>query len=73
MVDKDTELDEGTLEAERVEAGEAHVADRPPTAEEEAAAEAAAKEFEGDRDQAAANYEELSDIGAHAKGEGRIE
>ena len=42
MVDKDTELDEGTREAERVEAGEAHVADRPPTSEEEAAADAAA-------------------------------
>ena len=50
MVDKETELDEGTREAERVEAGEAHVADRPPTSEEEAAAEAAAKEFEGDRE-----------------------
>jgi hypothetical protein len=73
MVDKDTELDEGTREAERVEAGEAHVADRPPTSHEEAAADAAAKEFEGDRDEAAAHYEELSDIGAHVKGEGRIE
>jgi len=73
MVDKETELDEGTREAERAEAEEAHVADRPPTSEEEAAAEAAAKEFEGDGEQAAAHFEELSDIGAKDKGEGRIE
>ena len=73
MVDKDTELDEGTLEAERAEAGEAHGADRPPTSEEEAAAEAAAEKFEGESKEAAAHFEELSDIGAKDKGEGRIE
>jgi hypothetical protein len=73
MVDKETELDEGTREAERAEAGEAHVADRAPTSEEEAAAEAAAEKFEGDSKEAAAHFEELSDIGAHAKGEGKID
>jgi hypothetical protein len=73
MVDKETELDEGTREAERAEAGEAHVADRLPTSEEEAAAEAAAEKFAGDSKEAASHFEELSDIGAHDKGEGRIE
>ena len=73
MVDNETQPDEGTREAERIDAGEAHAADRPPTDEEETAAEAAAAKFEGDRQQAAAHFEELSDIGAHAKGEGRID
>jgi hypothetical protein len=72
MVDKETQPDEGTLEAERIDAGEAHVADRPPTDEEEAAAEGAAEQFADDREAAAAHYEEMSDIGAQAKGEGRI-
>jgi hypothetical protein len=49
------------------------VADRPPTDEEAAAAEGAAEKFAGDREAAAAHYEEMSDIGAQAKGEGRIE
>jgi len=49
------------------------VADRAPTSDEEAAAEKAAKEFEGDSKAAAAHYEEMADKGAHAKGEGAIE
>ncbi len=73
MVDNETQPDEGTLEAERIDAGEAHVADRPPTSEEEAAAEGSAKKFEGDSDDVAAHYEEMSDVGAKAKGEGRID
>jgi hypothetical protein len=73
MVDKETQPDEGTRQAERIDAGEAHVADRLPTDEEEAAAEGAAAEFAGDREAAAAHYEEMSDIGAEVKGEGRIE
>jgi hypothetical protein len=72
MVDSEGPTDEGTKEAERIDAGEAHAADRPPTSEEEAAAEKAASEFEGDSKEAAAHYEEMSDIGAHAKGEGEI-
>jgi hypothetical protein len=70
MVDSEGPTDEGTLEAERVDAGEAHVADRAPTSDEEAAAEKAAKELEGDAKDAAAHYEEMSDIGAHTMGEG---
>jgi hypothetical protein len=73
MVDNETQPDEGTLEAERADAGEAHVADRPPTDEEAAAAEGAAEKFAGDRQAAAAHYEEMSDIGAHVEGEGRID
>jgi hypothetical protein len=73
MVDSEGPTDEGTLEAERADAGEAHVADRAPTSDEEAAAEKAAKEFEGDSKDAAAHYEEMSDLGAHAKGEGSID
>jgi hypothetical protein len=73
MVDNEGPTDEGTREAERIDAGEAHVADRQPTSEEEAAAEKAAAELKGDSKEAAAHYEEMSDIGAHAKGEGAIE
>jgi hypothetical protein len=73
MVDNEAPTDEGTREAERIDAGEAHVADRAPTSEEEAAAETAAAELEGDSKEAAAHYEEMSDIGAHVKGEGAID
>jgi len=72
MVDEETQPDEGTLEAERIDAEKAHVADRPPTDEEERAAEGVAEKFAGDREAAAAHDEEMSDIGAQAKGEGRI-
>jgi hypothetical protein len=73
MVDSEGPTDEGTLEAERLDAGEAHVADRAPTPDEEAAAEKAAKDLEGDSKETAAHYEEMSDLGAHAKGEGAID
>jgi len=73
MVDNETQPDEGTRQAERIDAAEAHVADRPPTDEEETAAEGAAEKFAGDREAAATHYEEMTDLGAHAKGEGSIE
>ena len=69
----ETEPNEATVEAERVEAGEAHVADRPPTAEEESAADRSAEELKDDRAEAAAHYKEMGDIGAHVKGEGEID
>jgi hypothetical protein len=69
----ETEPNEATVEAERAEAGEAHAADRPPTGEEESAAERSAEEFKDDRAEVAAHYEEMSDIGAHAEGEGKID
>jgi hypothetical protein len=56
-----------TRAAERDEAGTAHAPDRPPTAEEEAAA--------GDRTadpDVAEHYEEMAERGADQKGEGRI-
>jgi hypothetical protein len=69
----ETEPNEATVEAERAEAGEAHAADRPPTNEEESAADRSAEEFEGDSAEVAAHYEEMDDIGAHVKGEGSID
>jgi hypothetical protein len=56
-----------TRAAEREEAEARHDADRPPTAEEDAAAE----DLEVDPD-AAERYEEMAERGAKQKGEGRI-
>ena len=47
------------------------VADRPPTEEEETAAEAAAQNV--DLDRVAEHYDEQNKIGANVKGEGQIE
>lgn len=46
-------------------------ADRPPTPEEEAAAERAARDV--DVDEVAEHYEEMTEIGKNVKGEGEIE
>jgi hypothetical protein len=73
MVENEAQPDDATLEAERVDATQAHAADRPPTGEEEAAAEQSAERFEDDREEVAEHYEEMSDIGAHVKGEGAID
>jgi hypothetical protein len=56
-----------TRAAEREEAEARHDADRPPTAEEDAAAE----DLEVDPD-AVERYEEMAERGAKQKGEGRI-
>jgi hypothetical protein len=56
-----------TRAAEREEAGSRHDADRPPTADEETAAE----DLEVDPD-AATHYEEMAERGAKQQGEGRI-
>jgi hypothetical protein len=72
-VDNEAQPDEATREAERVDATQAHTADRPPTGDEEAAAERSLEDFGGDREKVAEHYEEMSDIGAHVKGEGAIE
>ena len=69
----DSEPTETTREAERVDAGQAHGADRAPSADEEAAAEGARKEFGADRDKVAENYEEMTEIGSHLEGEGKID
>jgi hypothetical protein len=65
--------DEATRDAERAEAAQAHIADRPPTSEEEAAADRALETFGDDRDEVKKNYEEMNEIGAKVKGEGAIE
>lgn len=46
-------------------------ADRPPTDQEEAAAERAADRV--DVDEVAEHYEEAAETGAHVQGEGQIE
>ena len=72
-MDNEAEPTEATLEAEGVDATQAHTADRPPTPDEEAAAEESEKEYAADKDTVAEHYEEMSDIGAHVKGEGAID
>ncbi len=62
-----------TRDAERLDASQAHAADRPPTKAEDAAAEKSEKEFKDDEPEVAEHYKEMSDIGAHVKGEGAID
>ena len=68
-----TNPDDATREAERAEAKAEHTADRPPSGDEEAAADRARETFAEDREKVEEHYEEMSDIGAHVKGEGAIE
>jgi hypothetical protein len=69
----DAETTDATKRAEEVDATQEHRADRAPTREEEAAAEESAEEFAGDRTAVAEHEKEMTDLGANAKGEGRIE
>jgi hypothetical protein len=69
----ETEPTEATLDAERLDASQAHTADRPPTDEEATAAEESQEKFKGDEAEVAEHYKEMSDIGANVKGEGAIE
>jgi hypothetical protein len=71
-MEDDTEPDDRTREAELAEAGKSHTADRPPTPEEEAAAERERAELDEDRKDVAAHFEEMTELGAHIKGEGEI-
>ena len=59
-----------TVDAEESAARRAHVADRPPTAEEERAAETAAEDVDSG---VADHYSEMAERGAHVRGEGQIE
>jgi hypothetical protein len=73
-MDKETTPDEATRESEHAEATHSHTADRSPTSAEEAAAERSLDSLDGkDREAAAEHYEEMTDIGAHVKGEGGID
>jgi hypothetical protein len=69
---EETEPDTSTQEAEDVDAHHDHSADRAPTAEESAAAERGLKEAGGDLDDVAEHEKEMTDLGAHVKGEGEI-
>jgi hypothetical protein len=70
---KEIQPDEATKEAEEVDATHAHAADRAPTSEEEAAAERSRESLADDSEAVAEHYEEMTDIGTRAKGEGRID
>lgn len=68
-----TEPDGGTRSVEEDEAGRAHQADRTPTESEEQAAERHLDETDEEERRSVAEHEkEMSEIGAEAKGEGRI-
>jgi hypothetical protein len=64
----DAEVDESTKIEELLEASAAHSADRPPTVEEEAAADGNVADPE-----VAAHEREMGKIGAEVKGEGEID
>jgi hypothetical protein len=69
-----TEPDEGTHQAEDLDAAQPHTADREPTRGEEAAADQEVlAESEEERQRVAAHYSEMAELGAEAEGEGRIE
>jgi hypothetical protein len=62
------DVDDATKAEEAREAGAAHTADRPPTAEEEAAAESNTLDPE-----VSDHEKEMGKIGAEVKGEGEID
>ena len=65
-----TEPNENTTAEEAAESKAVHRSDRPPTAEESRDAEQAAQGV--DVDEVGKHFEEMGDIGANVKGEGRI-
>jgi F0F1-type ATP synthase epsilon subunit len=73
VTDRHTEPDEATVAAEEAEAAAGHTPDRPPTDQESADAE---REFgstdEEERRRVAEHEKEMNELGAEAKGEGRI-
>lgn len=69
----DTEPDEGTRAAEKIDAAHEHTADRLPTSEEETDAEAEYAATDADeRADVAEHYEKMNKLGANVKGEGEI-
>jgi len=72
MGDK-TEISEATQDEEGAEARKSHDADRPASAEEEAAAERGAGVSGSDTDEVAAHEKEMGEIGANVKGEGEVD
>ncbi len=67
MGDERTEVSEATRKAESEESEARHVADRPPTPEEEESAEGHEVDPE-----VRAHYQEMTELGADDPGEGRI-
>jgi hypothetical protein len=72
-MDEDTTPSEATREEDRLDAERAHQPDRAPTAEEEAAADRTRDEHAGEEADVARHHREMDQLGAHAKGEGRID
>ncbi len=66
-----TDPDRQPSDAEAADANAEHVADRPPTADEERDAEKGAAQV--DLDKVGEHYEEMEKIGADVKGEGQID
>jgi hypothetical protein len=64
------EPNENTVKADEEEATSAHDADRAPTDEESADAEAASADV--DVKKVGEHFEEMNEIGANVKGEGQI-
>ncbi len=70
----ETEPNDATRTAEKAEAGHPHRADRPPTPEEDAAAESECGASDAEeRDRVSEHYERMAKLGANVKGEGQIE
>ena len=73
MTDRHTEPDDATVAAEETEAAAAHTSDRPPTDEESADADRELDSIdEEERRRVAGHEQEMNELGARAKGEGRI-
>jgi hypothetical protein len=70
---EETVVDLEAANAQRADADRDHMADRAPTADEEKAAEKSRAEFADDAPKVAEHYTEMSELGAHVKGEGEID
>ncbi len=69
-----TQPNEATEEAERAEANRAHTADRPANDQENAEADQSFEEADGEeRNRVAEHFHEMTEVGAHVKGEGSIQ
>lgn len=70
-MDDQTTPSEATAQADQQESASEHRADRPPTSEEEQAAERARKDV--DTEKVGESYQEMAKLGTEQKGEGRID
>lgn len=72
MPEAETTPSEETRREEAREAKRYAEADRPPTKDEEAAAEEARADLEGEMDEVSAHERDMNERGARTDGEGRI-